>query len=59
MILLLALVLGTVLLIAAWRRLEYLGYLEMGKEYERQQALIREWKVGIPYDPEPRESGRR
>lgn len=39
------------LLSLAKRAIEWYGYKKMGEEYERQQALRREWKVGIPYDP--------
>lgn len=29
------------------------------KERERREALEREWRVGIPYDPEPKRPKRR
>jgi len=45
------LVFVTFLLLLTKRAIEWYGYKKMGEEFERQQALRREWKVGIPYDP--------
>ncbi len=39
------------LLVLAKRAIEWQGYKKMGEEFERQEALRREWKVGVPYDP--------
>jgi hypothetical protein len=47
----------TFLLLLAKRAIEWYGYKKMGEAFEREAALRREWKVGIPYDP--REEGER
>lgn len=39
----------------AKRALEWQAYKKMGEEFERQEALRWEQKVGIPYNPNKRD----